>query len=183
MKISKTMRGLTQQAGLAILDILVWAGGIILAIALIGGLAFLVTSSGTSINYATGLAAIKKCATDVMYGSADKSTITNTVVLNAQCIPPAWISGTSIVTPEGGSVTLTAANLAGGTNNGFKMAVTNVSNEACTGMLPGMAPAFYQIDVDATTVKAAGSNSTVPATLATACSTTPPVDVNFYFIQ
>ena len=170
MKIGKSMRGLTQQAGLAILDILVWAGGIILAIALIGGLAFLVTSSGTSINYATGLAAIKKCATDVMYGSADKSTVTNTVVLNAQCIPPAWISGTSIVTP-------------GGTNNGFKMAVTNVSNEACTGMLPGMAPAFYQIDVDATTVKAAGSNSTVPATLATACSTSPPVNVDFYFIQ
>ncbi len=175
--------GLLRQAGLAILDILVWAGGIILAIAIIGGLAFLVTSSGTSVNYATGLAAIKKCSVDVMYGNADKSTISTTIMLNSQCVPPSWVSGTTIISPEGGTVTIASQNIAGGTNNGFEMTVANVSKEACTGMLPGMAPAFYEILVDTTTVKAASATATDASSLTTACTTSPPVDVIFRYVQ
>lgn len=177
------LRSLRRQAGLAILDILVWAGGIILAIAIIGGLAFLVTGSGTSVNYATGLAAIKKCSVDVMYGNADKSAISTTIMLNSQCVPPSWVSGTSIVSPEGGTVTIASANVAGGTNNGFSMTVADVSEEACTGMLPGMAPAFYTIVVDTTTVKAATATATDPSALTTACTTSPPVNVIFTYVQ
>lgn len=98
----------------------------------------------------------------------------------AGVFPSTWVSGTGTSTvvqdPWGGAVTLAAAAVNGGTDNGWTLTVPNVPEAECTQVASFYTPQTASITVGSTSVWAnasyGGTDDTppAPATIQSACS-------------
>lgn len=88
--------------------------------------------------------AIKQLHPDHHYAGIDAATL-----VKAGKVPDATVRGSTIVNSWGGQITIDAASHGGGSDNAFRLTVTEVPTEACTGLVMAVRDAFQLVTVGA----------------------------------
>ncbi len=97
--------------------------------------------------------------------------LTQTTIINAGKAPANMVSGTNLVNPWGGTVTIGSATYNGTANAAFSLTYNSVPRSECNSLVQGVAQNFQIITVGSTTVKdvLAGTNPTATS-VSTACN-------------
>lgn len=82
-----------------------------------------------------------------LYHAPQYTGIDAATIIKTGKVPTTMVSGTSIVNAWGGQITIAPANYAGGTNNAFKLTVSNVPTDACNSVAAAVQDSFQIITV------------------------------------
>ena len=160
------------QKGLTLVELMV---GLLIALAIIA--IAIVAFNGTRSSQRTQamqsqllqvVAAVQKIAPGPNY-----TGVTNTHLITTGHAPSDMVNGTNLVNRFGGGVTVAAASVAAGTDNGFTVQFTGVPRAECNAVLNSAHPTFAAVTVGTTVVKdlyAATPVAFSPTTAATACN-------------
>lgn len=163
-------RNIKKQQGVTLIELLLGLG-IIVVILGVGIIIYNQTQQGSRAYTAeTGVlslvAAVKTVNPNPSYAGLSQSTI-----INAGKAPSNMVSGTALINPWGGSVTIAPATYNGTANAAFLMTYNDVPRSECNSLVNGVAQNFQVIAVGSTTVKdvLAGTNPTA-TTVSNACN-------------
>jgi type II secretory pathway pseudopilin PulG len=183
MKILKRKKG----QGFTLIELLLVVGFI--ALASIGiYLIYHKVSQGNQANTeARNLDTIRAGIKNLYGATSNFATLTNNVVNNAHITPDNMLTtgnAGSITNSFGGAVNITPASLGSGTNNGFEIDYPNVPDAICVKLVSTDGANFDKVVVAGTTVKAFGTNTMDPGTVASACNQGNPngEDIQFFSI-
>ena len=109
--------------------------------------------------------------------------LNNTEGVTMEVAPANWMSGTaSITNTEGGSVTLSTANISG-TADGFSIAHALLDGGLCREHVNDVLPLAHIIRVGGTTVKSAGATTLNPSIVNAACNNASNTVTSIYTRQ
>ena len=95
--------------------------------------------------------------------------LSNTTIQNA--VPQNMQAGAGLFNNSwGGSITVSPANVSGGTSNAFQLVYTNIPADACQGFVPAESALFLAIKVNSTDVQTVDAPSVDVDATATACT-------------
>lgn len=88
-----------------------------------------------------------------IYSRPNFNGLTPAVLANSGRVPNDMISGTTLTNVFGGNVLVAAANVAGGTDNGYTITYPQVGRAQCNSVVSGLRETFRKIEVGSTAVK------------------------------
>ncbi len=173
MKILKRKKG----QGFTLIELLLVVGFI--ALASIGiYLIYHKVSQGNQANTeARNLDTIRAGIKNLYGASSNFATVTNTVVNNAHITPDNMLTSGNIgaiTNSFGGAVNITPTSLGAGTNNAFTIDYPNVPDAICVKLVSTDGSNFDQVSINGTVVKAFGTNTLDPGTVAADCNAGNP---------
>lgn len=160
-----------KQAGFNLIELMIAIGIILALIGLALGLAPLVRGDQktTEVQQQVGQIASQTQA----LGRGKYTGITEATLVNAGKVPAGWVNaaGTGINHADGGAVTIAAANVNGGTDNGAALTFTDVSKSSCVSVLTNSQENFAEIGTNIVpAAKAFGAAPMTAAQIVTACT-------------
>lgn len=135
-----------------------------------------VQMSNAALQEAKNLDTIKAGVKNLFGSSSTYAGIANKVLNDGRVTPDTmraipYVAGdTAVHNSFGGAVTVTAINLAAGTNNGFRVTYPQVPGAVCSKLVTGAGASWDQITVAGAIVKTYGTGSLNVGTLATQCA-------------
>ena len=116
------------------------------------------------------LTALKTRVSAIYAGRPNYAAISTANLIAQQAFPTNTISGTTVGNVWGGAVTVAAANVGTGTNNGYAITYTNVPQSGCNDFISSNEAAAAIVTVNGVTVKAlSGQLNLTTLAGATAC--------------
>lgn len=161
------------QAGLTLVELLIGVGIILVIIGGALALAPLVRADNQTAGLQQQVAQI--ASQTQALGRGNYNGLTEAVLVQSGKVPAAWVNsaGTGINHADGSTVTVAAANVNGGTDNGALLTFTAVRKSSCVSVLTNAQANFAVIGTDVVaSAKAFGDPPMTSAEIVAACNST-----------
>lgn len=163
------------QAGMTLMELI--ASLAVIAVVIVGAVALYgnASSSASSVTMTKDIMAIRSAAQQLFQGQGGYGTASiNATLITANKIPgDLSISGTTISTPLGGTLTVTGATSA------ITLAITNVPADVCTQLLTNLATGWASVQVGSSAALTTFPVSPAIATAAANCGGTAPFAITW----
>jgi prepilin-type N-terminal cleavage/methylation domain-containing protein len=160
-----------KQAGFNLIELMIAIGIILALVGLALGIAPIVRGDQKTSEVQQQVAQI--AAQTQALGKGKYTGITAKTLLDAGKVPASWGNAdkSGLLHSDGGAVTIAAAAVNGGTDNGAAITLTGVSKSSCVSVLSNSQDNFAVIATDVVpAAKAYGGASITPAAIVTACT-------------
>lgn len=163
-------RNLKKQSGFTLFETMLVAVLVLLTITVIYNVFIRSQSQANANNEATQVTSILSGIKSTYGARQNFAGLTTQVLINAGGFPSNMVSGANVSNVWGGSVTVAAANIAPGTNNGFAITYASVPQVECAALTSQVAGVFRIVTVNGTAVKTLANPELDVATMTTQCA-------------
>jgi len=173
--VSKTTlkQSVLKQRGMTLMELI--ASLAIIAVVIVGAVALYgnASSSANSVTMVKDVMALRSATQTLFQGQGGYGAASlNATLITANKVPgDLSVSGTTISTPLGGTITVTGATTA------FTIAVTNVPADVCTQLLTNLNTGWASVQVGTSTALTAFPVTPAIATAAAQCGGTAPFSI------
>ena len=168
----KTFKSITRQKGMTLVETMIVIGIIAVVVGLTLGIAPLVRADQKSNELQQQVVQI--ASQTQALGRGHFNGFTEATLVQSGKIPASWIDGTGagIAHTEGGTVTIVAADVNGGTDNGALITFSGVKKSSCNTILTNAQENFPVIATSVASAKAYGAGPLTSSAIVAACNAT-----------